>query len=137
MSRPWDISRLFHAGAGGSPGGISAQGVARTDRRSDRRYPISADLQYRITNRRKVIESGSGRTIDISSTGILFESRLPLPRGLKIELKILWPVLTAGSPRMELHAEGRTVRAQQNCTAVQIQKYAFQSQKRTGLKNHE
>ena len=114
-----------------------AHGVAWSERRSDRRYPISADLQYRITNRRKVIETGSGRTVDISSNGVLFETRLPLPRGLKIELRILWPVVSAGSPRLELHAEGRTVRTQQNRTAVQIQKYAFQSQRRTGVKNRE
>ena len=107
------------------------------ERRADRRYPISADLQYRITNRRKVIEIGSGRTIDISSTGVLFESRVPLPRGLKIELRIMWPVVAGDSPKLELHAEGRTVRAQENCTAVRIEKYTFQSQKRSGLKKRQ
>ena len=124
MSSPVDFSR-FRRAARTKPSGEQAHSG---DRRADRRYPINAALKYRITYRRKVIGTGPGRTIDMSSTGMLFESTSALPRGLKIEIWINWPALPAFNNRLELHAEGRTVRAQDNCTAVHIQKYTFRGQ---------
>lgn len=104
-------------------------GNSRADRRSDRRYPVSAKLEYHIRGHKTLTETGYGRTIDISNAGVLFESGIPLPRGLKVELQIHWPVAGANSNQVQLYAEGRTVRAQRNCTAVKILKYNFTSQR--------
>jgi len=124
----WNISQLRQAASNDGPPTGASRGKGEVERRADRRYPINAELAYRITNRRRVITSGCGRTIDISSRGLLFESQIPLPRGLRIEVSIIWPTLPAGSSRLELLAEGRTVRTQQNCTAVQIKRYSFRQQ---------
>lgn len=115
---PPDRPDLWCATGSGEP----SPNLGRSERRATRRYPISSDLYYRILHRKKVIECGRGRTIDISSTGLLFESNLTLPRGLKIEICIDWPAL---SDRLELCAEGRIVRGKKNCTAVRIRKYSF------------
>jgi hypothetical protein len=128
----WDLSRLWQAARADNQRSGPVSGGRREERRSDRRYPIEADLEYRITNRKRVIKTGSGRTVDISSNGILFESNLSLPRGLKIELSINWPALPATTSRIELLAEGRTVRGERNLTAVQIQKYMFRGRQRAG-----
>jgi hypothetical protein len=118
-----DRSRSLRAGARGHQNIGSTQGPP--DRRADRRYPIAAELEYRIINRGNVVKIGLGRTIDISSAGVLFESEIALPRGLKVELIISWPSLPTTSKRIEIRAEGRTVRADHKCTAVRIYKYTF------------
>ena len=115
---PPDSPELRFATGSGEP----SLSLGRSERRANRRYPITADLCYRILNRKKVIESGRGRTIDVSSTGVLFEAPLTLPRGLKIEICIDWPAL---SDRLELFAEGRIVRGRKNYTAVHIRKFSF------------
>ena len=120
----WDISET----AANDRSVVDTPHRQRVDRRADRRYPINAKVEYRIANRRKVIETGYGRTIDISTTGVLFESRIPIPRGLKIVLIITWPASSPGASRLELHAEGRTVRTVYDCTAVQIQRCTFRRQ---------
>ncbi len=104
-------------------------GTSRADRRSDRRYPVSAKLEYRIRGHQTIVGTGFGRTIDISNAGVLFESGIALPRGVKVELHIHWPVAGANSSQVQVFAEGRTVRAQRNYTAVKILKYSFTSQK--------
>jgi hypothetical protein len=118
-----------------APGDGQGTGTSREprtpDRRSDRRYPINAEVRYCITNRQRVIQTGYGRIIDISSAGVLFESGLALPRGLKIELSIAWPALSSTSSKLELHAEGRTVRAEHNRTAAQIHRYTFRAAQTT------
>ena len=63
------------------------------DRREDRRYAIELGLKYKLIRRRRVLETGKGFTVDLSSGGILFEAERPLPLGLNVELLIDWPVL--------------------------------------------
>ena len=121
---PRDRGQMRQAQPGDGQRGGSTKD-RKEDRRSDRRYPITAELEYRIISRRNLVKIGSGRTLDISSTGVLFESAIALPRGLRIELKINWPALPSTTNRIEIRAEGRTVRATNNCTAVRIQKYTI------------
>src|SRR5689334_23123221 len=49
-----------------------AQTEPRDDRRSSMRYPIVLELQYTLVNEGGVECRGSGRTLDISSSGVLF-----------------------------------------------------------------
>ena len=124
MSTHLDISRLWQEALSES----RRTSAHPSERRSDRRYPIRAELEYRITRGRKLIASGRGQTIDISSAGVRFESSFALARGMKIDLCIDWPALASSRKRLELHAEGHTVRAERNYTAVQIRKYSFRGQ---------
>jgi hypothetical protein len=96
-------------------------------RRVDRRYPIDAELEYKLIHDRNVFETGRGKTINVSSSGILFESERALPPGMQIELSIAWPARLADAVALKLCVSGRTVRAQDNCTAVQIQRHTFRT----------
>jgi hypothetical protein len=96
-------------------------------RRVDRRYPIDAELEYKLIHGRNVFQTGEGRTINVSSSGILFESRRALPPGMEIELSIAWPARLGDAVALKLCVCGRTVRAQDNCTAVQIQRHTFRT----------
>ena len=58
------------------------------DRRSDRRYDIALDLRWKVIRRRRVLDAGTGTTLDLSSGGILFETDRQLPNGLNVELSI-------------------------------------------------
>ncbi len=56
------------------------------DRRSDRRYALHLELRWKLIRRRRILETGIGRTLDLSSGGILIETDRTLPVGLNLEL---------------------------------------------------
>ena len=97
------------------------------DRRKDRRYSIHLELRWKLIRRRRVLETGVGQTIDLSSGGILFDPGRQLPVGLNVELAISWPVLLRNEAPMQLVAYGRIVRAGQNRTAVSMAQHEFRT----------
>jgi len=97
------------------------------DRRSDRRYQIQLDLRWKALRRRKVQDAGVGRTIDLSSGGVLFEAGRQLPVGLNVELSVAWPVLLQHIAPMQLAISGRIVRSDGPRTAVRITQHEFRT----------
>src|SRR6266568_5296710 len=88
------------------------------DRRQDRRYELTLDIRWKLIRRRRVLDSGTGQTIDMSSGGILFDAGRHLPEGLNIELSITWPVLLHNVAPMQLLAAGRIVRSSGRRVAI-------------------
>jgi len=88
------------------------------DRRSRPRYPIEAALEWVIQGRRAA--AGRGKTINLSSGGILFESDQAVAERMQIELTIAWPARLDDVAGLTLHVTGRTVRSQGKCAAVKI-----------------
>ncbi|MGO9255652.1 MAG: PilZ domain-containing protein [Bryobacteraceae bacterium] len=108
-----------------TPDSESALGTAPThDRRVNIRYPLALGLKYVLTRGRRAAQ-GQGFTVNLSRGGVLFESPDPLPVGLRVELRIAWPVSLNGLKGLNLWAQGRTVRTEGQCTAVQILHYEF------------
>ncbi len=97
------------------------------ERRADRRYSLYLDLRWRLIRRRKVLETGIGRTIDLSSGGILFDAGRHLPAGLNIELSITWPALLHNVAPMQLTVNGRIVRAVGERIALRIAQHEFRT----------
>jgi hypothetical protein len=97
------------------------------DRRHDRRYRIHLDLRWKLIRRRRVLESGVGQTVDLSSGGILFDAGRQLPMGLNVELAISWPVLLRNEAPMQLIVSGRIVRTGQNRIAVAMAQHEFRT----------
>lgn len=95
------------------------------DARSRMRYPIVADVEYSLMKAGRVIKRGRAKTVNLSSTGLLFKCGAALPSDRRIMVSVAWPVLLAPDVGLALHITGRTVRAQDNCTAVRIEKYEF------------
>jgi len=91
------------------------------------RFPIEADLCYLLLNGKTIVAAGHGRSLNISSSGVLFESMHSLRPGQQIELSIAWPARIDGIVRMQLRASGQTVREQDNCTGVRILHYEFRT----------
>jgi hypothetical protein len=65
------------------------------ERRSRVRFPIRLPLVYRTLDR--TFRSGRGRTLNISSAGLLVEARCDhLALGTTVEISIAWPARTQG-----------------------------------------
>ena len=97
------------------------------DRRQDRRYRIHLELRWKLIRRRRVLDTGVGQTVDLSSGGILFDPGRQLPVGLNVELAIQWPVLLRNEAPMQLIVSGRIVRAGQARTAVAMVQHEFRT----------
>lgn len=97
------------------------------ERRQDHRYAIQLDVKWKLIRRRRVLETGTGQTIDLSSGGILFDAGKLLPEGLNVELSITWPVLLLNVAPMQLVAAGRIVRAAGSRVAFQKVVHEFRT----------
>jgi len=97
------------------------------DRRQDRRYDIELQLRWKLIRRRRLLDNGLGRTIDLSSGGLLFDAGRPLPVGLNVELSIAWPVLLRESAPLQLVVNGRIVRSNNNRVALRMVQHEFRT----------
>lgn len=97
------------------------------DRRQDRRYQLQLELKWKLIRRRRVLETGTGRTVDVSSGGILFDPGHYLPEGLNVELSISWPVLLRNVVPMQLVATGKIVRSNGPLVAIQTTQHEFRT----------
>jgi c-di-GMP-binding flagellar brake protein YcgR len=109
---------------------------AQADRRHSDRFPIEREVRYRVLNKRSSEETGEGKTINISSSGVFFTSEHMLLPGRRMELAISWPAQLNNKCALKLVARGRVVRFEGGRAAVEIQQYEFrtQSQAASGLR---
>ncbi len=90
------------------------------DRRRNRRYDMRLPLHYRLSLKGEAARSGSGLTLDLSTTGISFRSRRPLPVGAHIEMVVNWPARYADAYPIDLQVTGFVVRSDANRTAIRM-----------------
>ena len=102
------------------------EGIAG-DRRADRRYDLKLELRWKLIRRQRLLDSGTGTSVDLSSGGILFDAGRPLPPGLNVELSISWPVLLHNTAPLQLIVSGRIMRASGTCAAVQMAQHEFRT----------
>src|SRR5258708_29609280 len=65
------------------------------ERRSKIRYPVTLNVRYRTMGRSQRI-SGMGRTLNMSSGGLLIAFSPRTESGARIELSIEWPSILGG-----------------------------------------
>lgn len=109
------------------------QSESGSERRGADRFPIEREVRYRILNKRSSGEEGSGKTINISSNGVLFTTDQILVPGKRLELSISWPAQLDNKCQLKLVAQGRVARLEQGRAAIEIQKYEFRTQGSKGL----
>jgi PilZ domain len=113
-----------------SPAPAMAGNVAeahKSDKRTHQRYPISLDLEYKLLHRGQVQGLGFGRTVNISSGGVLIEVIDIMPRGRLIELVVNWPFLLEGVCPLKLIVHGRVVRTDGRAVAVKAKHHEFRT----------
>src|ERR1041384_3544600 len=104
------------------------------DRRASNRLPIERDVRYKVLGRRGSIKQvGMGKTLNMSSGGVLFTTESILPAGERVELAVSWPVQLNDHLPLKLVAMGRLVRTDEGQAAVSIEKYEFKTRGSSGL----
>ncbi|MGA2574653.1 MAG: PilZ domain-containing protein [Bryobacteraceae bacterium] len=100
------------------------------ERRAALRFAIGQEVVYKILDHRAATtESGTGKTLDISSGGVLFETTQQLRPGKRVELSVNWPALLNGGCPLKFVAFGRVVRAEATWAAMHIEQYEFRTRR--------
>ena len=111
---------------------IDTRNMSMTERRKSSRFPIERELRYKTLNQRSEILAGNGKTLNISSSGVLFTSDHDLAVGTRLEVSISWPAQLNEKCLLNLVARGRITRHTKGQLALQIQQYEFRTQSRPG-----
>ena len=99
--------------------------TAGQERRASRRYELHLPVHFRISQKGVVARWGAGLTRDISTSGLSFRTRKPLPVGSHIELVLDWPAKYAEQQTIDLQLTGFIVRSDSGRTAVRITSHRF------------
>ena len=99
----------------------------KSDRRGADRFPIMREVRYKVLNKKNADEAGSGKTLNMSSKGVLFTSEQMLLPGKRMELAINWPAQLNNQTPLKLVARGRVVRYDDGRAAMEIQQYEFRT----------
>lgn len=124
-------STSFEKPFGGFGSALSGAPGAVGDRRAADRFPIEREIRFRILGKRGNADEGVGKTVNISSNGVLFTTDKILVPGKKIEVSISWPAQLDNRCQLKLVARGRVARLEQGRAAVEIQQYEFRTAGRT------
>jgi hypothetical protein len=100
-----------------------------SERRAKIRFPLNLELRYRVAGACGPIENGSGRTIDISSSGLSFTSDNPLSIGQMLDLFIDWPIQLDGGIQLQLVLWGVVVRTTGAVTALRFERHQFRTRR--------
>ena len=100
-------------------------GEQRRERRSHPRYPVVVEVEYVVLRGDEAVKTARGWTVDISSSGVLFEADDALTEGIRIELSLAWPSRLNNDVGLELCVRGRVVRRDNNRSAVRIDRHVF------------
>lgn len=100
------------------------------ERRASRRFAIEQDVLYKVLDHRaEAPESGTGKTLDISSKGVRFETQQRLRAGKRVEVSVNWPAQLEGGCALKFVAVGRVVRAGEAQAAMHIEQHEFRTRR--------
>ena len=92
------------------------------EQRKNRRFPLSLPVEYEVFD-----GVGKGTSTDISSGGLMFKTDKALPTLGRMRLSVAWPCPLDGGIPLQLVIEGKVLRSDSGCAAVQILRYEFKT----------
>jgi len=95
------------------------------ERRAAVRFPIAQEVCYKLFNREV---TGAGKSVNISSCGLLFTTDQELASGESVEVSVNWPAQLDNRCALKLVTTGRVVRSQSGLVAISIERYEFRTQ---------
>jgi len=102
------------------------------NRRGSNRLAIEREVHFRVIKNRSGKEaSGFGKTVNMSSSGVMFTTEQPLPSRCRLELDIDWPAKLDDKCALKFVAEGRLVRWEDGLAVLEIQRHELRT-KRSG-----
>lgn len=100
--------------------------IIHGDRRNHRRYLVDIQLRYTYT-RDGVAYLGSGKVLDLSRSGVRFETDSPPPDGTEVEMRLAWPLLLQKVCPLELLIRGEVDGTSARGTVVRNEHYEFRT----------
>ncbi len=100
-------------------------GIDGHERRSHRRYEIETEVHYAIASERQPLHYGTGRMVNLSSGGLLFETQEKLSVGVEVQVFLTWPSRTRNQQPFRVCIEGEVVRVKNKRVAVKILSYDY------------
>ncbi len=88
---------------------------------------IERDVQYKVLNRGHAEADARGKTVNISSSGVLFTTEHVLIPGRRVEIAIDWPAQLNEKTALKLVARGRIVRYEGDQAALEIMQHEFRT----------
>ena len=101
--------------------------VATAERRGRTRFPLALEVRYALSGGVRQQATGSGRSINLSSSGMNFTVDWPLRTREKLDLSIDWPARLDGGAKLQLLISGLVVRTHGTTAALQIRRYEFRT----------
>ncbi len=99
------------------------------ERRASTRFRLALEMRYTVSQPGGGGATGSGVTIDVSSSGLSFLADHPLRLGQRLELAIDWPVMLEQGVQLQLTMSGVVVRAETIVTALRIERHEFKTRR--------
>jgi hypothetical protein len=98
------------------------------EQRAFKRYSIERTIHYRVVGHGPVGASGSGKTVNMSCSGMLISTDRVLSRGWRLEVEIDWPGRATGQGSVKLLVKGSVVRSKNDVAiaGVKILRHNFQ-----------
>ena len=97
-----------------------------SERRETTRFPLCEDVKYKLVYG-KIVTTGTGKTLNIGSGGVLFTTEQRLPMGRMVEIAVNWPARLDGTCLLKFVASGRIIRSEDDRAAVRIERYEFRT----------
>jgi len=95
------------------------------ERRLHTRYELRMPLRYHVSQKGAAPRSGTGLTCEMSSGGLSFHCRKPLPIGAHVEIVIDWPAKYDDLYPVDLQLTGFVLRSEPGRTAVRMTSHRF------------
>lgn len=101
------------------------------ERRAKARYPIELAVSYQTVDRGLGV-AGSGRSLNMSSGGLLVSCQAQLALGMLLKVTLEWPSLLDGTTPLQLVTVGRVARFDESTFAMTFENYQFRTMSRRG-----
>ena len=88
---------------------------------------IEREVHFRLISSKNGDSPAEGKTVNMSSSGVLFSTDQALLPGRHLELTISWPVQLDNKCPLKLVARGRVVRSQSGYVAFEIFQHEFRT----------
>ena len=95
------------------------------EKRATKRYDLHLPIHYRISQKGEVPRWGTGSTREMSTNGLSFRTRKPLPVGCHVEMIVDWPARYGDEQPIDLQLTGFVLRSDGNRTAVRVTSRRF------------
>ena len=93
-------------------------------------FPLVLPLKYKAISPEAKAISGTGSTVLLSSTDIVFEADQPLRSGVQFKISIDWPVLLESRIPLQLVLQSVIIRSERQFVMGRVSKYEFRTQVR-------